>query len=44
MPIDEKIEISTNKLSKYAKRIAEITKERDIQAADEECREGSEGC
>jgi structural maintenance of chromosome 1 len=34
VPIDEKIGISTNKLSKYAKRIAEITKERDIQAAN----------
>jgi structural maintenance of chromosome 1 len=34
VPIDEKIEISTNKLSKYAKRIAEITKERDVQAAN----------
>ena len=34
LPVDEKIEISTRKLSKYSKRIAEITKERDVQAAN----------
>lgn len=34
VPVDEKIEISTNKLAKYSTRIAEITKERDGQAAN----------
>ena len=34
VPVDEKIEISSKKLSKYAKRITEITKERDVQAAN----------
>lgn len=32
VPVDEKIEISTKKLSKYTSRIAEITKEKDSQA------------
>ncbi|KAF7510726.1 hypothetical protein GJ744_006092 [Endocarpon pusillum] len=33
VPVDEKIEISTKKLSKYTSRIADITKERDSQTA-----------
>ena len=32
VPVDEKIDISTKKLSKYTNRIAEITKEKDNQA------------
>lgn len=34
VPVDEKIEISTKKLSKYSNRVAEITKERDGQAGN----------
>jgi structural maintenance of chromosome 1 len=32
VPVDEKIDISTKKLSKYTSRITEITKEKDSQA------------
>jgi structural maintenance of chromosome 1 len=34
VPVDEKIEISTKKLSKYSRRITEIAKERDVQVAN----------